>query len=95
MQLEQEPLGPRYELHTVTSEGSSRIRVPIRTFSWTKPPHEAVQESVVRIQSHWLDCLRERREPETSGADNLKTLELVFGSYQSTASGLPFQPSAG
>ena len=88
-------LGPHYELHRVTGEGSSRIRVPIRTFSWTKPPHEAVQESVVRIQSHWLDCIRERREPETSGADNLKTLELVFGSYQSAASGLPFRPAAG
>jgi predicted dehydrogenase len=85
-------LGPHFELHTVTGDGSSRRRIPIRTFSWTKPPHEAVQESVLRIQAHWLERLRERHEPETSGADNLKTLELVFGAYESAASGLPFRP---
>jgi predicted dehydrogenase len=46
-----------------------------------------IQESVVRIQQHWSDCLREGREPETSGADNLRTLELVEAAYASAAAG--------
>ena len=33
------------------------------------------------------DCLREGREPDTSGADNLRTLELTFGAYRSAETG--------
>ncbi len=56
-------------------------------YSWSVPPFEAVQDSVVAIQRHWGNCLRVGREPETSGLDNLKTLELVFASYASAEQG--------
>ena len=46
-----------------------------------------VQESVLRIEEHWVDCLRRGVEPETSGADNLKTFALVEAAYRSAASG--------
>ena len=36
---------------------------------------------MLNIQAHWLDCLSHRREPQTSGRDNLKTLELVEAAY--------------
>lgn len=39
------------------------------------------------IEQHWVDCLREHREPETSGADNLKTFALVEAAYRSAESG--------
>ena len=51
-----------------------------------KPWHN-IQESVVNIQRHWVDCLKTKREPATSGADNLETLDLVFKAYQSAESG--------
>lgn len=46
---------------------------------------------MVAIQQHWVRCLREGRETETSGRDNLKTLELVFGAYESADTGLPYR----
>jgi predicted dehydrogenase len=41
---------------------------------------------VQRIEEHWVRCLREGREPETSGADNLRTFALVEAAYESAAS---------
>ncbi len=51
-----------------------------------KPWHN-IQESVVNIQRHWVECLRAGSEPATSGADNLKTIDLVFKAYQSAETG--------
>jgi predicted dehydrogenase len=42
---------------------------------------------VLRIQQHWIDCLRNGREPETSGTDSRKTYGLVFGAYESARRG--------
>jgi predicted dehydrogenase len=36
-------------------------------------------------QQHFIDCLRSGVEPETSGRETLKTMELVFGAYDSAA----------
>ena len=54
-------------------------------------PGVAIQEGVLTIQQHWTDCLREGGEPETTGVDNLRTLELVFGAYEAAASGMVFK----
>ena len=54
---------------------------------WAERPWHVVQESVLRIEEHWVDCLRRGVEPETSGADNLKTFALVEAAYRSAASG--------
>lgn len=51
-----------------------------------KPWHN-IQESVVNIQRHWVDCLLNGKEPATSGADNLQTLDLVFKAYASAETG--------
>ena len=87
-------LGPRYALTTTIEGESTRRVVPVREFPWSTPPHEAIQESVALIQGHWVECLRSGRDPETSGADNWKTLELVFGSYDSSATGEAYRPSS-
>jgi hypothetical protein len=52
-----------------------------RTLPGTPGPLTAIPESVLNIQRHWLGCLREGSAPDTSGEDNLKTLELTFGAY--------------
>jgi predicted dehydrogenase len=72
-----------FELIVTTPEGAQRRQVGPGPVAWGIPLVQHVQESVVAIEQHWTDCLRAGREPETSGADNLKTLELVFGSYDS------------
>jgi predicted dehydrogenase len=83
-------LGRHYELAIDTGANviGSRPQIPI--YRWSTPPFEAIQDSIVAIQQHWVDCLRNENEPETSGADNLKTLELAFGSYQSAETGKPY-----
>lgn len=43
------------------------------------------EESHYRLQSHFIDCLNSGEAFQTSGRDNLKTLELVFGTYRSAA----------
>ncbi|MCK4517005.1 MAG: Gfo/Idh/MocA family oxidoreductase, partial [Spirochaetaceae bacterium] len=42
-------------------------------------------------QAHFIDCLRNGSEPETSGSETLKTMELVFGSYDSAAGNRVYQ----
>lgn len=85
-------LGPHYQLTVTTPRGTERRAVAPQSYPWSSSPAEAIQESVVAIQRHWLQCLREDREPETSGADNLRTLELVFGAYDSARQGSPYVP---
>ncbi|WP_265501625.1 Gfo/Idh/MocA family protein [Paracoccus beibuensis] len=54
---------------------------------WAERPWHNIQESVQIIQQHFVDCLREGREPETSGRDNLRTLALVEAAYASARDG--------
>lgn len=41
------------------------------------------EESHYRLQSHFISCLESEQEFQTSGEDNIKTLELIFGTYES------------
>lgn len=84
-------LGPHYAITIGGADGPRRFTAAPQVYPWSAPPAEAVQESVVRIQQHWVDCLRSGRETETSGRDALRTLELVFGAYESAEQQRPFQ----
>jgi len=44
---------------------------------------EAYQSSYEAAQGHFVDCLIEGREPETSARDNLETLAIVLAAYHS------------
>jgi len=76
-----------YELSVTTGAGTTRRSVAPDLPAWGARPWHNIQESVIAIQRHWLECLRDGREPETSGRDNLKTLELVEAAYASAALG--------
>jgi predicted dehydrogenase len=76
-----------YRLSIDTGSYRTEYAPPIPLYSWSTPPFQAVQDSVVAIQRHWLECLRTGQPPETSGIDNLKTLELVFAAYASAEQG--------
>jgi predicted dehydrogenase len=87
-------LGANYRL-SIVSNGEVQIEdVSPNLFSWSSPPGQATQEAVVAIQTHWCDCLQTGKEAETSGEDNLKTLDLVFGAYESAETGEVFHPGA-
>lgn len=69
-----------------------RERVAILPENRPLPGEPPLRESVLAIQQHWVDCLREGRTPETSGRDNLKTLDLVLGAYRSAETGEAYRP---
>jgi len=48
---------------------------------------DAYQRSWTAALAHFATCLARDRPFETSGADNLATLRLVFGAYESAATG--------
>lgn len=80
----------------IQKDGSEEIRdVSPPLLSWAERPWHNIQESVQTIQQHFVDCLRDGVQPETSGHDNLKTLELVEAAYRSAAEGARIDLRAG
>ncbi|MDF2923811.1 MAG: gfo/Idh/MocA family oxidoreductase [Paenibacillaceae bacterium] len=47
------------------------------------------EESHYRLQSHFIQCLDTGEPFQTSGADNLVTLEMIFGTYRSAQEHAP------
>lgn len=80
-------VSPGYRLAVMTGGRTSVRSVDPPVPAWGERPWHLIQDSVIAIQRHWLDCLRHGREPGPSGADNLRTLELVFAAYDSAARG--------
>ncbi|WP_099867562.1 Gfo/Idh/MocA family protein [Pararhizobium haloflavum] len=80
-------LGADYRLsvHDGDETGETDVAPPL--LSWAERPWHNIQESVLAIQRHFVDCLSAGRQPETSGRDNLKTLALVHAAYASAESG--------
>ena len=83
-------LGADYELTVVRGSAVKKERVPPLERSWSESPGTAIQDSVVTTQQHWVDALKAGARPETCGADNLRTLQLVFGAYESAERGMPY-----
>ena len=73
-------------LMTVQVNGGSETRdLSPPVLPWASKPWHNIQESVLIIQQHFVDCLRDGRQPETCGRDNLQTLGLVECAYLSAA----------
>jgi D-apiose dehydrogenase len=79
-------LSQGYQL-TVTSGGKTTVSdVSPHLYPWASPPWHNIQQSVVAIQQHWVDCLKAGSEPATSGNDNLKTFALMEAAYRGAES---------
>ncbi len=72
---------------TVQTDGETQIDVAPPLLPWAQKPWHNIQESVLTIQQHFIDCVKAGRQPETSGADNLKTLALVEAAYKAAEQG--------
>ena len=79
-----------YKLTVVLDGVAKKRSVNPIPLPWSCPPFHVIQESVLNTQKHWLECAKAKRTPETSGEDNLKTLELVFGAYKSAERGVVY-----
>src|SRR5262245_44341779 len=72
-----------YLIRVTTSRGTQISRHPPARYPWANPAYDIAHASIVLCNANLLEGLRGAGKAETSGDDNLKTLELVFGAYES------------
>lgn len=60
--------------------------------AWGAKPWHLIQESVVAFQSHVLDTLAGRAEPQPSGAHNLGTLAVTLAAIEAARAGTTVVP---
>jgi D-apiose dehydrogenase len=76
-------LAADFWIRTTTSDGTLSRRYPPPRYEWADPDYDVAHASMVPIHRAFIEALRTGVPPETSGRDNLKTLKLVFQSYES------------
>lgn len=87
-QLEQVTLEGNTGTIELLPEMGDIIRISNKTGTYQQPafvcsPEEAYQASYTAAQSHFTECLREGKTPETEAKDNLKTLKATLAAYES------------
>jgi D-apiose dehydrogenase len=78
-------LAPDFWLRVTTKKGTHSRRVPPPRYSWADPAYDVVHASCVPCNENLLMALRGEGAAETTGEDNLKTVELVFAAYECAA----------
>jgi predicted dehydrogenase len=76
-------LGPDYWVRVTTADGTHAKRYPPPHYAWADPAYDVVHASIVPCNANLLGALRGDGEAETTAADNLRTLQLVFAAYES------------
>jgi predicted dehydrogenase len=76
-----------YEIRITTRAGTDVVDCAPRHYPWADPAYDVVHSSIVPCQANLLEGLRGICTPETTAEDNLRTLRLVFGAYDSARSG--------
>ncbi len=74
-----------YWIRVTTEEGAFATRHAPPRYSWADPEYDVVQSSIVPCNADILQALQGKGAAETTGSDNVKTMELVYGSYESAA----------
>jgi D-apiose dehydrogenase len=80
-------LGPDFTVTITDDGGTDARRVPPPAYAWADPDYALIHSSIVACHRNLRDALLGEAAAETTGADNLRTLELVFGAYESAATG--------
>ncbi|MEJ6607353.1 MAG: Gfo/Idh/MocA family oxidoreductase [Candidatus Planktophila sp.] len=83
-------LSADYQLQIISEDSVTNEKITIPDHGWTTEPWNGIQDSVVNINRHWIECLKTGNIPETSGLDTLKLLDITLGAYESIDSGQVF-----
>jgi predicted dehydrogenase len=67
--------------------GQDELSMALLNYDWVHPQYAVVQSSMVAIHRHFLSALAGNIPVETSGEDNLKTLQLTYAAYESAETG--------
>lgn len=78
-------LEPDFWIRETTSEGTRATRHQPPRYAWADPAYDLVHSSIVPAQASFVRALNGTGAAENTGADNLKTMQLVFGAYASAA----------
>jgi predicted dehydrogenase len=81
-----------YWVRVTTADGTHARRYPPPRYAWADPAYDVVQASIVDCNADLLRALRGEGSAETTGEDNLRTLELVFAAYESARTGRAVSP---
>lgn len=76
-------VAPDYHVRVTTAAGTHSIRVAPPFYPWADPRYAVAHASIVDCHADIVAALRSGSPAETSGADNLRTMRLVFASYES------------
>ncbi len=80
-------LGPGFEIRTTTREGTTSEKVSFPSYEWADPDYIVNHESGIPINRNILEDMLGKSKAENTGDDNFKTVQLVWASYESAASG--------
>ena len=83
-------LAPDFWIRVTDEEGTKSRRYPPRNYSWADPNYTLIHSSIVDCHRNLVDGLLGKSNAETTGADNLRTLQEVFGAYESARLGQIF-----
>ena len=72
-----------FSVRVTDSEGTFARRCPPPTYRWADPDYALVHSSIVECHRNLLNGLLGIVAGETTGVDNLRTLQLVFAAYES------------
>jgi D-apiose dehydrogenase len=76
-------LAPDYWIRLTTRDGTLSRRYSPPHYAWADPAYEVVHASIVPCNENILHSLQGNGFAETTGEDNLRTMRLVFASYDS------------
>ena len=76
-------VSPDCVLRVTTAAGTHSRKIPPFLYPWCDPHYALAHSSIVPCNANLLADLRGEHPAETSGADNLHTVRLVFAAYES------------
>lgn len=85
-------LGPDFWLRITDANGTRSRRVVPPRYPWADPAYDVVHSSIVPCNRNILEAFTQNKPASTDGADNLKTVELVFASYESARTAQAIDP---
>jgi predicted dehydrogenase len=80
-------LGPEYNVRETTEAGTLVHRFPPSHFEWADPRYDVVHCSIAPCQANLLAHLRGESLAETRAEENIKSVELIYSSYESVRTG--------
>jgi predicted dehydrogenase len=76
-------LGPNLWIRVTTDEGTFARRYAPPRYPWANPDYDVAHASLVPTNANFLNAVKTGQPAETAGEDNLKTMRLVYSSYES------------